>query len=195
MKKIILILSVILIIVTLGAYSVKASNKTNVINKLKSYNEDPLGNQDKKEDNSIEYTNNQEFLKSITGIWGNGEMYGYNKDVKFTKSLQQKFSEIAKKNIIISKHRYYDGFSEKSYNEQFNDPYYSIKKESNRIINKLDNNIIFISSKLNGMNLDGQVYSVEVKNRGSKNIAYFNTNGNVLTIEYKGYFFRYTKLN
>lgn len=202
MRKTLIFLVSLIVLIGGGVYCIKNGNQKEVAQALQNYNENPNGQQvRKKEANKIENTNNKNLLDEIEGIWGNGIMYGYRNDSKPSTNISNKYSVLVKKDIIISDYRYFNGFDNINYNKEFKDPYYKINKINEKNINDKLKDTYINKEALNGIDMNGQYYMVtitEEKNKDDKeykNTPFFYTNGKVLIINYKGCFFRYTKLN
>ena len=201
MRKTLIFLSALIVIIAGGAYCIKNGNDKQVVQALQNYNENPNGQQvTKKIVKHAKNTNDKKILDDIEGIWGNGIIYSYMNDSKHTDEVLNKYSMLAKKNVIISDHRYFSGFDKFSYNKEFRDPYYKINKVNEENINKNLKGTHIIKENFNESYMSGQYYKITIieENKDSveqNSCPIFYTNGKVLIINYKGCFFRYTKLN
>lgn len=181
--------------------ALRDNNKEKVVQALQNYNrinDSRKIDTEKKEKLSFDINN---VLESIKGIWGTGVMYSYKLDSRPTEEMMRKYSDLARKNIIVSDHRYFSIFDSIYYNKVFKDPYYKISKIDDKIIDYDDKNLYIMQSSLNGLYTDGPVYKIIVTDKKHKNdnnykdTPIFYTNGSILRIDYKGCPFRYTKLN
>lgn len=178
-----------------------SSSEEKVVQVLQNYNKVDYSKEINIESNQKLSFDLNNVLESIKGIWGNGFMYSYKLDSKPTEEIMRKYSDLARKNIIISDHRYFSIFDSIYYDKVFKDPYYKISKIDNKIIDYNDKNSYIIQSALNGLDTYGPVYKIVVTDKEDKgdnnykDTPVFYTNGSILTLTYKGCSFRYTKLN
>lgn len=177
------------------------NNEEKVVQVLQSYNKVDDDKEEKADKNEELYFDTNNILGSIKGIWGNGVMCSYQLDSKPTEDIMRKYSNLARKNIIVSDHRYFNIFDSIYYDKVFKDPYYKISKIDGKIVDDNDKSLYIRESTLSGLYIDGPVYKIIVtdeKNKRDNNYEdspIFYTNGSILRVDYKGCSFRYTKLN
>lgn len=168
------------------------NNKEKVVQALENYNKvDENKDIHKTEKLSI---NTEDIVQNIKGIWGNGIMCSYKLGSKPTNDMVKKYSNLAKKNIIISNRRYFNVFDSISYNKVFKNPQYKVSKVKGNIIND-DKNSNVIKSSVNHLYTGGDVYKITVNSKNLECKPIFYTNGDVLRVDYKDCSFIYTKLN
>ena len=168
------------------------NNKEKVVQALENYNKVDE-NKDIHKTEKLSF-NTEDIVQNIKGIWGNGIMCSYNLGSKPTNDMVKKYSNLAKKNIIISNRRYFNVFDSISYNKVFKNPQYKVSKVKDNIIND-DKNSNVIKSSVNHLYTGGDVYKITVDSKNLKCKPIFYTNGNILRIDYKDCSFIYTKLN
>lgn len=201
MRRAILGVGIGLLLVFGGKYCIKNGDEEKVVQALKNYNKIDESNDENTENNKNGSIDTNNVLESIKGIWGNGIMYSYKLDQKLTEKIMGKYSRLAKKNIIISNHRYFNIFDSIYYDKNFKDPYYKISRIDGKIIDYNDKNSYIMRPALIGLDTEGPVYKVVVTDEEHKNddnykdTPVFYTNGNILIVNYEGCSFRYTKLN
>ncbi|MBY0755222.1 hypothetical protein K5V21_07115 [Clostridium sardiniense] len=201
MRRAILGVGIGLLLVFAGRYCIKNGDEEKVVQALQNYNKIDDVKEDNLEKNEKGSIDSNNVLESIKGIWGTGVMYSYKLDSKPTEKNMEKYSGLAKKNIIISDHRYFNIFDSIYYDKNFKEPYYRISKVDGKIIDYNDKNLYIMKPALLGLDTEGPVYKVVVTDEEHKNddnykdTPVFYTNGNILIINYEGCSFRYTKLN
>lgn len=204
MKRKVIIIAIVIPVFLSGIYFINHSknlgkvfentdNKEKVVQALQNYNKIDE-NTNKQNVKNISF-NTEEILENIKGIWGNGVICSYKLDSKPTNDVIKKYSNLAKKNIIISNKRYFNVFDSVSYNKVFKNPCYKVSKINDSLINYNNKDLNIIKSSLDGLYTDGDVYKITVNSKNLEYVPVFYTNGNVLRVDYKDCSFIYTKLN
>lgn len=203
MKRKVIIIGIIILLFLSGIYfinyreklvrALENDNKEKVVQALQNYNKlDEDTNNDK--DKKLVF-NDKNILENIKGIWGNGVICSYKLYSKPTDDTIKKYSNLAKKNIIISNRRYFNIFDSISYNKVFKNPSYKVSKVNDSLIDYDDNKSYIIKSSLDGLDTEGAIYKITVNTKNLECKPVFYTNGNVLRVDYNDCSFIYTKLN